>query len=58
MDMNINKGWDKLIDMNQKNKNKLEATNTDKNENNEIDSNLVSLDTIPFGLDNVNEIIN
>ena len=56
--MNINKGWDKLIDMNQKNKNKLEATNTDKNENNEIDSNLVSLDTIPFGLDNVNEIIN
>jgi len=58
MDMNINKGWDKLIDMNQKNKNKLEATNTDKNENNEIDSNLVNLDTIPFGLDNVNEIIN
>jgi hypothetical protein len=58
MDMNINKGWDKLIDMNQKNKNKLEATNTDKNENNEIDSNLVSLDTIPFSLDNVNEIIN
>ena len=56
--MNINKGWDKLIDMNQKNKNKLEATNTDKNENNEIDSNLVNLDTIPFGLDNVNEIIN